>query len=1012
MTSINIRKLSHAEMDLYRKPLLPETWSCFPVDKEIDTQQLRKILQKDLDRIRSGAEKDPFSNSINMLALDISRRLEKNKLNYSALEALIQRLTVGSVGLRADRLKSYMGETNLDKNKKILSQLIQKLILGKDGSAKKFEEFNETINKDVFGIVLTAHPTFGMTTQMMDDLAKLASMTNSDGEKISKSEIKSIIKQIFKTEQRPEKNISLNFEHKLSIKTLKFLQSSLRIFYEVILDISKKFYPNEYHKINPQFFRLHTWVGYDVDGRGDIFWNNSFSKRLKVKVIQLELYFDKLNSVSKKLKDKSVSSKLNEIKTILKTAIELNKKIFSVFSDPELLSKLDEVKEISKFMFDNKNKLLTNNLIIVNKLESIIEIIISSSEKKYENILRELILLKIEVTNFGLGLGRTQIRLNANQLNNSISKEIDLSGDPNDPSNKITYLNAISKLIGKAKPVKINFGSILEENMNARRYFMIIKQILKYVDENQTIRFLIAECDYSLTAMTALYYSKIFDVEEKIDISPLFETEKGLITGHTVIGTLLKNDYYREYVQKRKKLTIQTGFSDAGRYLGQSAAVLYIENLQRKIANSLSEAKLKDVKLLIFNTHGESIGRGGHPVSLLDRLNYVNCKYTRKKLKDWKIDLIQEMSFQGGDGYQYFMNKDLAFSCLCRIIEFCLNQQSNEKNDILYESPDFGIEFVNTIKNFNTEIMDDPSYAVLLNIFGSNITHSTGSRSVKRHIDGSMKTLSYHPSQTRAIPQNSVLQQIGMMANSLGGFGRFLRKDYDKFEKFYNNSERFKRITDIIKYAFAFSDIEVLKAYIDCFDPGMWLSWSTRTVDQSRSENMIEVANLLEKFDIHWRLNKVYRLLHQEYMDIRNWILGRKLSGRIAVGRGRAIEKEIRDELLLMHGIRVAVFHEIFLLSVRIPKFSDQAGTSREEIIAKLIRFDILDAVKDLRKIFPAGKIIKTSVNDFGEETNYINEANVDYTREEISIFKKLEALYECSRRVSSGISHFIGAVG
>ena len=77
MTSINIRKLSHSEMDLYRKPLLPETWSCFPVDKEIDTQQLRKILQKDLDRIRSGAEKDPFSNSITMLALDISRRLEK-----------------------------------------------------------------------------------------------------------------------------------------------------------------------------------------------------------------------------------------------------------------------------------------------------------------------------------------------------------------------------------------------------------------------------------------------------------------------------------------------------------------------------------------------------------------------------------------------------------------------------------------------------------------------------------------------------------------------------------------------------------------------------------------------------------------------------------------------------------------------------------------------------------------------------------------------------------------------
>ena len=125
MTSINIRKLSHSEMDLYRKPLLPETWSCFPVDKDIDTQQLRKILQRDLDRIRSGAEKDPFSNSITMLALDISRRLEKNLLNYSALEALIQRLAVGSVGLRADRLKSYIGSSNKKNNDEKIFNLIK-----------------------------------------------------------------------------------------------------------------------------------------------------------------------------------------------------------------------------------------------------------------------------------------------------------------------------------------------------------------------------------------------------------------------------------------------------------------------------------------------------------------------------------------------------------------------------------------------------------------------------------------------------------------------------------------------------------------------------------------------------------------------------------------------------------------------------------------------------------------------------------------------------------------------
>ncbi len=1009
MTSINIRKLSHSEMDLYRKPLLPETWSCFPVDRDIDTQQLRKILQKDLDRIRSGAEKDPFSNSITMLALDISRRLEKNKLNYSALEALIQRLAVGSFGLRADRLKSYMGTTDKQKNTEDISKIIKSLAY-KNEKLINFDEFNEELEKEIFGIVLTAHPTFGMTYEMMLQLAKLATSKNQS-KKLSDKELKLIVKEVFKTEQRPEKKITLDFEHRLSMSALQFLQQSLKTLYEIVVKIAKQLFPKEFHKVKPQIFRLHTWVGYDVDGRGDIFWSDSFSKRIEVKLDQLSLYITSLNKIIKSCKDKNVKAKLLKIKLIFTDSVTSNSVALRKFSQRGFVENFNAIKDVSNYLHKNKEKLLTNTNSIIKDLDLLINEIIEKKIKAGQNIVENLIILKIEIKNFGLGLGRTHLRLNANQLNNAISKEIDLSGDPNDPSSKRTYLNVISKMIDKVRPAKINFGSIYEENMNARRYFMLTKQILKYIDENQSIRFLIAECDYSLTVMTALYFSKLFGVDKKIDISPLFETRKGLEIGHDVVRTLLKNINFKKYVLSRKKLTVQTGFSDAGRYLGQSAAVLSIENLQRKIAKALYDQNMNDVKLLIFNTHGESIGRGGHPVSLSDRLKYVNCDYTRKKLSDWKIDLIQEMSFQGGDGYQYFMNHDLSLASLSRILEFCFDKNSVEKVDPLYESVDFGIEFVNTIKNFNTEIMDDPNYAALLNVFGSNLTHSTGSRSVKRHLDNSMKTLAYHPSQTRAIPQNSILQQLGMLANSLGGIGRFIRKDQKNFLRFYKESERFKRIMDIVQHAFAFSDIEVLKAYIDCFDPGMWLSWSTRTADSQRSEDMKEVANLLEKFDVHWRLHKVYRNLHQEYMEIRNWILGRKLRGRIAVGRGRIIEKEIRDELLLMHGIRVAIFHEIFLLSVRIPKFSDQAGTSRDEIIAKLIRFDVFDAVSTLRKIFPTGKI-KTSNKGFSDKSDYVSEGNINYTREEKAIFQKLEALYECARRVSNGITHFIGAVG
>ena len=903
-----------------------------------------------------------------------------------------------------------MGSVSEEENSKSIHKIIKSLAFKKKQKIS-FNDFNEKLQKETFGIVLTAHPTFGMTHQIMVNLAKLATNKNEKGKKISDSELKSIIKDIFKTEQKPEKNISLDFEHELSIIALKNLQYALGSFFKIVVNVTKEIFPNEYFEIMPQIFRLHTWVGYDVDGRGDISWSNTFSKRLKVKLEQLLEYEKSIKEILKISKDKELSKKVNNFHKLISESISVNKKTLKYFSDPKLLDNVDDVKYISNFLFKNKDKLITNENLLIEKIDDIIASIKFKKIKNYQRLIENLIVLKIVVKNFGLGLGRTQVRLNANQLNNAISKEIDLKGDPDDPSNKRTYLQVISRLIENVTPVKINFGSILEENLNARRYFMIIKQMFKYIDENQTIRFLIAECDYALTVMTALYFSKLFGVDEKIDISPLFETEKGLSTGHEVISSLLKNVHYKKYVIKRKKLSVQTGYSDAGRYLGQSAAVLSIENLQRKIAKILSDNNLPNVKLLIFNTHGESIGRGGHPVSLLDRLSYVNCPFTRKKLKEWNINLVQEISFQGGDGYQYFMNHDLAFASIARILDFCFNNNDLETNDSLYDSADFGIEFVNTIKQFNTDIMDDPNYAALLNVFSVNLTHSTGSRAVKRFVDGSSKTLVYHPSQTRAIPQNNILQQLGMLANSLGGVGKFLRKNPKQFNKYYKTSSRFRRIMDMIKYAFAFSDIEVLKAYVDCYDPGMWLSWSTRTADSNRSENMKEVANLLEKFDVHWRFNKVYRTLHQEYMEIRNWILGRKNRGRIAVGRGRVVEKEIRDELLLMHGIRVSIIHEIFLLSVRVPKFSDQAGTSRDEIIAKLIRFDVLDAVETLRKIFPVKKV-NTSYSGFGEPSNYLSEQNIDYSKEEKNIFRQLEALYECARRVSTGISHFIGAVG
>ena len=81
------------------------------------------------------------------------------------------------------------------------------------------------------------------------------------------------------------------------------------------------------------------------------------------------------------------------------------------------------------------------------------------------------------------------------------------------------------------------------------------------------------------------------------------------------------------------------------------------------------------MKLLIFNTHGESIGRGGHPISLTDRLNYVNCSYTRKKIKVGNTTCSRN-EFSGWKWLSIFYESQFGLCIYFRILEFCLNDKT------------------------------------------------------------------------------------------------------------------------------------------------------------------------------------------------------------------------------------------------------------------------------------------------------------------------------------------------
>ena len=75
----------------------------------------------------------------------------------------------------------------------------------------------------------------------------------------------------------------------------------------------------------------------------------------------------------------------------------------------------------------------------------------------------------------------------------------------------------------------------------------------------------------------------------------------------------LRSPHYRAYLKSTGKLSLQFGYSDSGRYVGQLAASYLIERLRLKISQVLEKNGVSGVEVILFDTHGESIGRGAHP---------------------------------------------------------------------------------------------------------------------------------------------------------------------------------------------------------------------------------------------------------------------------------------------------------------------------------------------------------------------------------------------------------------
>jgi phosphoenolpyruvate carboxylase len=504
--------------------------------------------------------------------------------------------------------------------------------------------------------------------------------------------------------------------------------------------------------------------------------------------------------------------------------------------------------------------------------------------------------------------------------------------------------------------------------------------------------------------LTALYYASLFGIADRVEICPLFETERALERGSRVIEQLLDNPAYSAYLAKVGKLCIQTGYSDAGRYIGQSAASGSIERLKERIVRLVERRGLTGVQLVFFDTHGDSIGRGGHPDGFLNRLDYVASPKLISQIEKRGIPFKQETSFQGGDGYLFFQSEDAAFAALTRILEWSNAGRTDAVSDVFYQDRDGVTEFLTTVKEFQTGLMNDPDYGLLVGTYGVNLLYTTGSRATRREGESIEAAPRPQISEFRAIPHNAVLQQLGLPANSISGVGEAIELNPDWFQRVHAVSPRLKQMVSLVAYGVAFSNPQALDAYVATLDPGLWLARAALSTDAGRVDSYRRIAEMLEEWGIHDGQRKVYRRLYNDLVRLR--------AGLEPVDPpSTRLSDETRRALVLLHAIRIAVIQEIYMLATRIPEFSSRHEIANRRIVQRVLQLDIPMAVAQLRRIFPATPeaVVDT---DFGEPATYVSDASQTYQRENDEIFTPMLTLYDLIPRISIAIVHYIGALG
>jgi len=905
------------------------------------TQELHKKLETLLATHKQAVESDPQANPVKLLAYDISKAVEERSVAFRDIEALVKTLSDRGAIDRAQRLRKRAGVDRFEALKTEIEKVATQF------AAKGFEPFKRWAETPGQGIVLTAHPTFSLSRDIRNTLGAIASAEDA--------EIDELTDRLKTHPYLPKRAPTLIEEHEDTQATLNRIQDALGKLNAVVLDIAAKHFPKEWTTLTPHLADAYSWVGYDIDGRTDISWGDALKLRLSEKRDQLSRYAKEAARIAgtggfKSEAEDAVDHLSDRIKDGLASA-ERDLTLFEKDLDnPEnLVAAANNLTRHSSRRFTELTSLLPN-----------IDTAIAGAPNA--DTQRDLICLRAQMKAFGLGTARIHFRLNARHVISGVKGIFGLSETGSDTR---TVLNRATKLTKSVKAQPVNFASLALEKSTAHEKMILIAQIQKYIDASVPIRLLIAETEDALVPLSVLYLARRYGVADMLDISPLFETADALNNGGRIIGKMLENPVYREYVEDRGLFAIQTGFSDAGRFMGQIPATLAIERLQ----------------------------------SVKERLDYAMSPWAISQFERRNIHLCHETSFQGGDGYLWFQTPELADATIFSLIGGRNSDRSDAANDPFYTEKDFSWDVYRTIGSEQDALYSDPNYVGLLGGLGQNMLIPTGSRAVKRAKSGSGADM-FNPRLLRAIPHNAILQQFGTPANIVYGMGRAGRIDREKFETLYNNSARAKSIFDLVITSMGRTNLSILTGYGRLFDPGFWISRALSGAEPILANRSLVVAETLETSP--WR---------SQIMDLANRLRLDQYDSLKVLGQcNETADFTPNDTLIILHALRLAVIMKMMIKMAELPVISDEAS-SRLSALQRMQTFQIDDILRDLRERYPAKTAPLEWTNALSEKTDTpVTSGGFAHIADHV--IKPLDRAKDLVRQITIAVTHHYDAFG